>query len=124
VPFGGPPAANIAGAVLILAGAGLVVSGARAFRRAGTTIDPVHLDRAARLVTTGIFARTRNPMYLGFAVMLLGWAALLAQAGALLGPVLFALFIQRFQITPEERMMAAKFGAAFEAYRTQVRRWV
>jgi protein-S-isoprenylcysteine O-methyltransferase Ste14 len=123
-PFAGPAILALAGGVLVLAGLWLVVSGFREFRRAGTTIDPVNIDRAATLVSTGVFAWTRNPMYLGFASVLLGWAALLGSGWALIGPVLFVTFIQRFQIVPEERAMTAMFGAAFDAYRARVRRWI
>ena len=123
-PFAGSKIPAIAGWLLILVGVGLIMSGFSEFRRANTTIDPVNLDRATRLVTSGIFSRTRNPMYLGFTVMLLGWTVILGSPWALAGPALFALFIQRFQINPEERVMSEKFGEAFDAYRKRVRRWI
>ncbi len=105
---------------------GLVVggSGFRAFGRAKTTIDPIHLDAASVLVTNGIFRFTRNPMYVGFTALLLAWAIFLAAPWSFLGVVLFVLFIGRFQILPEERVMRAKFGAAYEDYRRRVRRWL
>jgi len=86
--------------------------------RANTTFDPVHLDRVTSLAMGGIYRYTRNPMYVGMFVMLLGWAVFLASPWMLLGPLLFAPFITRFQILPEERVLRAK------AYRAQVRRWV
>jgi protein-S-isoprenylcysteine O-methyltransferase Ste14 len=58
-------------------GISFVARGFRTFRAAGTTIDPVNIDRASALVTTGVFGRSRNPMYVGFATMLVGWAAFL-----------------------------------------------
>ena len=96
----------------------------RAFIRAKTTIDPVRIDRASTIVTTGAFSVTRNPMYVAMTLLLLSWAAYLATAWSLLGPVLFVLFITRFQIIPEERAMAAKFGAAYLAYKGRVHRWI
>lgn len=105
---------------------GLVVgaSGVRAFRRAKTTINPVDLQAASSLVTGGVFSLTRNPMYVGFTALLLSIAILLARPIAFLGPLIFFLFIWRFQIVPEERVMQEKFGTAFSEYRARVRRWL
>lgn len=109
-----------------IGGVGLVVLllGVRAFARAKTTIDPVNVDRASTVVTAGIFNVTRNPMYVGFTLILLGWACFLAVPAAFLGPVLFAGFTDRFQIVPEERAMRAKFGDSYRAYQKKVRRWL
>lgn len=114
----------LGGALLACVGLGIGASGFFEFRRAGTTIDPVNIDHADKLVTSGVFAWTRNPMYLGFALMLLGWSAFLGGRWTLLGPTLFVFFIQRFQIAPEERAMAAKFGEAYTDYRRRVRPWI
>jgi protein-S-isoprenylcysteine O-methyltransferase Ste14 len=96
----------------------------RAFLRAGTTINPVVVDRASALVTTGVYGISRNPMYVSMALLLLSLAAGLGQPALLLGPLAFVLFIDRFQIVPEERAMTRLFGEAYEAYRARVRRWV
>ena len=118
------PLRVLCGGVLILLGAGAVVAGFVEFRRAGTTIDPVNIDRAAKIVDCGVFAWSRNPMYVGFTLALVGWSVALGSAAALVGPVVYALFIQRFQIAPEERAMAAKFGEAYAHYRRRVRSWI
>jgi protein-S-isoprenylcysteine O-methyltransferase Ste14 len=110
------------GAVLI--GAGIVVAGFAAFRRAGTTIDPVNIDRADKLVVSGIFGFSRNPMYVGFTLALVGWSLILGNWWTLLGPAFYVLFIQRFQIMPEERVMMEKFGEQYAIYRRRVRRWI
>jgi protein-S-isoprenylcysteine O-methyltransferase Ste14 len=94
------------------------------FRRTNTTVDPLHIDRASSLVVTGPFRFTRNPMYLGLTSLLLAWATYLGAPLVLLGPVAFVVFITRFQIIPEERIMVSKFGAEYEAYRMRVRRWI
>ncbi len=123
VGFGGNGHIAI-GVVLIAVGGLVVVQGARTFWRNETTIDPVDLKRASTLVTSGVFRYSRNPMYVGFAVALLGWAVCLASPWALVGPVAFVLFTHRFQIIPEERLMQAKFGQAYDNYRAEVRRWL
>jgi protein-S-isoprenylcysteine O-methyltransferase Ste14 len=95
-----------------------------AFGRAGTTIDPVHVDAASSLVTGGVYRVTRNPMYVALTSLLLGWAAYLSVPWTAIGPAAFALFITRFQIVPEEQALRAKFGAAYDDYATRVRRWL
>ncbi len=112
------------GGAIIVLGLGVVVQGARTFWRHQTTINPVGIDQASRLVTTGVFQYSRNPMYIGFTCVLVGWATCLAAPWTLIGPLAFVLFTNRFQIVPEERMMLAKFGQEYEDYRTRVRRWV
>ena len=94
------------------------------FRRNKTTINPVDLESASALVTSGVFRFSRNPMYVGFTAMLVGWAVCLAAPWALVGPVAFVLFTNRFQIIPEERVMRDKFGQAYDDYQAQVRRWI
>lgn len=95
-----------------------------AFGQAKTTIDPVHIDRASRIVTSGVYRFSRNPMYVGLTCLLLSLSAFLASPWTVLGPLFFALYITRFQIVPEERMMEVKFGTPYLIYKSQVRRWI
>lgn len=103
---------------------GFAAPAMRAFRAARTTINPVDLEGASTLVTSGIYRLSRNPMYLGLTSLLLAWSLWLAAPATLLGPVAFILFTSRFQIIPEERVMQAKFGQAYTDYRKRVRRWL
>jgi len=107
-----------------LLGIGIAVAGVAAFRRARTTVNPLKPESASELVTGGIYRITRNPMYLGMALVLLGWALFLSAPASLLGVVAFVAFIDRLQIRPEERAMLALFGKSFRAYATRVRRWL
>ena len=120
-----PPSVRV-GAALVLVGVGACfdVAGLLAFRKAKTTVNPLAPNRSTAVVSTGVYRITRNPMYLGMALILLGFALYLASPWALLGPLVFAAFITRFQIQPEERALTARFGAAYTAYCTQVRRWL
>jgi len=95
-----------------------------AFRRARTTVNPVHIDQASSLVTGGVFRLTRNPMYVGLVLLLFAWAIYLAAPWCFVGPPLLALFLTRFQIMPEERLMEEKFGQAYRDYKAKVRRWL
>ncbi len=113
----------VAGALLVT-GALIAVLGVVEFRRAQTTVNPMQPGQSSRLVTTGIYRFTRNPMYLGFGLMLLGLASVLSHALAFASVGLFMLYLGRFQIEPEERILSAKFGAEFAAYASTVRRWI
>ncbi|WP_210307157.1 methyltransferase family protein [Paenochrobactrum gallinarii] len=96
-------------------------------RRPSTTsspINPLRPETTSALVTTGIYRYSRNPMYVGFALFLLAFAVLLSSPGALLGVLGFVLYIDRFQILPEEQALNVLFGADFTNYCTQVRRWL
>lgn len=94
------------------------------FALARTTINPLDPSRASTLVTGGIFRFTRNPLCLSLLLLLVSYAVRLDSWLVWLGPVLFATYITRFQIIPEEDVLAAKFGAAFHAYKRRTRRWI
>ena len=122
----GVPLAWRVGAALVVAavGAAFDVAGILAFGRAKTTVNPMKPEKSAALVSTGVFRITRNPMYVGMVFILLAWAVYLASPWALFGPLLFAAYITRFQIKPEERVLAARFGDEFASYTARVRRWL
>jgi protein-S-isoprenylcysteine O-methyltransferase Ste14 len=111
-------------AAFFVLGLWLAGTAARTFSRAKTTLNPIKPETSTALVTHGIFGRTRNPMYLGMASWLLGWSAWLGTPAGLLGPLLFVLWMNRFQIGPEERALGQLFGAEYDAYRARVRRWL
>ena len=120
-----PPLVCNAGAgVIALCGGALALAGSIAFKRASTTINPLRPTNASSLVTSGIYRYTRNPMYLGLLLVLVGWAVHLSSVLALPGPLVFVFYIRRFQIEPEERVLAAKFGQSYSDYTSQVRRWL
>jgi protein-S-isoprenylcysteine O-methyltransferase Ste14 len=114
-------AAWIAGAILFVAGLGLIASAMVNFARSGTTIRP---DRASTsLVIAGPYKFTRNPMYVGMAIAYLGLAiADRSLASLILLPVVL-LVIRRAVITHEEAFLERRFGSAYTDYKTRVRRW-
>ena len=125
-----PPVALPAVWVQVLAGVfaitGIIIalSGVLAFRRANTTVDPRVPQQSSSLVIRGIYRYSRNPMYVGFLLLLIAWAFYLSSAAALALLPLFVLYMNRFQIAPEERFLLQKFGAEYQAYLTRVRRWL
>ena len=113
-----------AGLGLALAGGLIALAGVWEFRRARTTINPLAPQRASALVQTGVFGLTRNPMYLGMLMLLMGWAAYLGNAVSLLELPLFVWLLNTLQIKPEERILQDRFGEHFTRYAARVRRWV
>ena len=111
-------------ATIAIAGGCIDLAGLIGFRRAKTTVNPLKPGNTTSLVTAGIYRFTRNPMYLGLLFLLLAWAVFLSSAWALVGPVAFVLYIDRFQIAPEERVLATMFGATFSEYKARARRWL
>ena len=109
---------------LVVVGALVAVSGIAEFRRARTTVDPTHPAGASSLVTTGVYKRTRNPMYLGFALMLVAWSFYLGNFSSMALVSGFVAYMNRFHIIPEERVLEGKFGPAFLNYRARTRRWL
>jgi protein-S-isoprenylcysteine O-methyltransferase Ste14 len=113
---------NLAGLVVAALGLAVTLSGARLFARVGTNIRT--FNEPGVLVTDGLFRWSRNPMYLGFVLLLLGTAMVLGTATPFLAPLLFAVVADRWYIAFEERALQHKFGADYAAYSSRTRRWI
>ena len=118
------PAREVIAAVVFVSSMIVGVSAILGFRRAKTTLNPLLPEAASALVVRGIYRWTRNPMYLAMLLVLLAWACIVANGAALAMLPLFVIYLNRFQIGPEERALQARFGAEFEQYRRTVRRWL
>jgi protein-S-isoprenylcysteine O-methyltransferase Ste14 len=118
------PARTLFSVSVVVAGAVIGVLGIASFIRAKTTINPMKPDLSSSLVVSGIYRFTRNPMYLAFLLGLLGWAIFLSNALAFFLLPAFIVYMNRFQIEPEEKALARLFGEQFVAYRSRVRRWL
>lgn len=115
---------QLLGVALALIGAAIAVVSVQRFRKIGTTIQPNKLDEAKHLVSDGIYNYSRNPMYLGMAI-------LIASAGFFYGSLLsvpaliiFVLVIDRFQIDPEEVALEKLFGQEYLDFKARTRRWI
>jgi len=120
------PLSLLSGFALAVAitGLGIGFIAVQQFRKAQTTLSPLKPESSSALVDTGIFSKSRNPMYLGVLLILTGWAIYLGQPITLAGLVIFVLYITRFQIVPEERVLMKTFGRDFTDYKGRVRRWI
>ncbi|TMN79719.1 MULTISPECIES: isoprenylcysteine carboxylmethyltransferase family protein [unclassified Pseudoalteromonas] len=111
-------------ASLVIIGCVSCVAGVVSFKLAKTTVNPSKPEQASKLVTSGIYRISRNPMYLGFAFILAGWGVWLSSVWAMLGVVGFIGYLTLFQILPEERALTKLFGEEFTTYKARVRRWL
>ncbi|MFG6447937.1 methyltransferase family protein [Roseateles sp. BYS180W] len=118
------PAKNAVALMLVLLGGVAAVAGVLAFGRHHTTVNPLRPDQSSTLVASGVYRLSRNPMYLGFLLVLAGWAVYLASVAAALMLPAFVIYMNRFQIAPEERALATLFGPEFETYKATTRRWL
>jgi len=103
------------GWALIALGSFVLLLSVRSFLREKTTVNPLSPGQVNTLVTTGLYRYSRNPMYVGMALLLAGFAMLLQNLAALISPILFMLSVSYLQIIPEERVLKAKFGQSFTA---------
>lgn len=94
------------------------------FRQASTTVNPLTPDKTNTLVVTGIYAYSRNPMYVGFFLFLVSVEILIANFVALIFLPLFIVVINRLQIQPEEKALERMFGDEYRQYLKDVRRWI
>lgn len=111
---------------LAIAGVGGVfaVPAIVSFLLARTTIHPHKPHETGKLIVTGVNAITRNPMYLGLLLALIAWAIYLSNIVSFVPLPFFVAYLNQFQISPEERALADRFGSEYEAYRIRVRRWL
>jgi protein-S-isoprenylcysteine O-methyltransferase Ste14 len=116
------PAARAIGIFFLVIGFITGFSGFSAFRKAGTSVRPG--DEPTRLVLNGPFRVTRNPMYLGLELVLIGALFLAKSLFFLIPPIVFFLLINFVQIPFEEKLMTEHFGETYREYRQRVRRWL
>ncbi|GAA3920390.1 isoprenylcysteine carboxylmethyltransferase family protein [Litoribacillus peritrichatus] len=93
-------------------------------KRRKTTVDPRKPESSSSLVTQGIYQYSRNPMYLGMALFLVGTGFYFADISCMLAVIFFVLYIQRFQIMPEEEILKKTFGDDYSNYQNSTRPWL
>jgi protein-S-isoprenylcysteine O-methyltransferase Ste14 len=105
---------------------GIVValSGVAVFIKSRTTVDPMCPEKARELVIIGIYKYSRNPMYLGILMVIIGSAVYFAALSSFFIVPLFMAYMNRYQILPEEAALQEKFGEQFTRYANNVRRWL
>ena len=112
------------GILVLMLGFGLALVGVFAFRKAKTSSNPLDPRKASHIVDSGVYGHTRNPMYLGMAIGLVGFCLLIGALISLVVVVFFCWYLNEFQIKPEEHILEEKFGQDFLDYKNKVRRWL
>lgn len=110
--------------VLAVLGFLIDVAGLWLFMKAKTTVNPIQPSKASSLVTTGVYRYTRNPMYIGNFIFLLAWFVWLGSVYGFIGLILYVVYMNQFQIKPEEKALLSLFGNEYSLYCSKVRRWV
>ena len=100
------------------------LAGVYEFRKAKTTVNPINVEAASTVVDSGIFAYTRNPMYLALMILLVGLGYWQQNILCLLLSYGFVMYLNRFQIRPEEKALENNFGPEYLDYKQRVRRWI
>ena len=114
----------IFGSFMIIIGLIIILSAIILFKKYQTTITPLNPSNATKLITNGIYKFSRNPMYLGLLLVLVGISIILNLTGGFFFILLFILYINLFQIIPEENAMVDLFKDEFLEYKKNVRRWI
>jgi len=118
------PWRHVLAATVSMVGILFLLAGMYSFHKAKTTLNPMKPDTASSLVASSIYRISRNPMYVGFLLILTGWAIWLSHPLPFLSLPVFVAYMNRFQISPEERVLSAKFGKEYDTYKQRVRRWL
>ncbi len=113
---------NLTGLIFLIAGIVLNVIADKVFHQAYTTVKP--FEESTVLITNGVFQLSRNPMYLGFVLILAGIAVLLRTLSPYVVILAFIVLIDTNYVRVEEQMLAEKFGASWETYKSRTRRWL
>ncbi|OCH15631.1 MULTISPECIES: isoprenylcysteine carboxylmethyltransferase family protein [unclassified Aliivibrio] len=108
---------------LVTLGGVIALWGVKEFKNAKTTVNPLKPESSSSLVNSGIYQYTRNPMYLGLLLILLSAVIYSQHPLGLVSALGFVLYMNRFQIEPEEKMLVKLFGDEFVDYSNQVKRW-
>ena len=114
----------IFGSFMIISGLIVILSAITTFKKYHTTITPLNPANATKLITDGIYKFSRNPMYLGLLLVLLGISIIFNLIGGFFLIPLFILYLNLFQIIPEENAMVDLFKDEFLEYKENVRRWI
>lgn len=112
------------GVLITLIGVVFGLFGVYEFVKNNTTVDPTNPEKTSSLVTSGVLKISRNPMYVAMAFFLFGFSFLLSSLLTVFLVSVFFVYMNRFQIEPEERIMSQKFGDEFLRYKENVRRWL
>ena len=118
------PNQEIASIIIFLIGMLILINPIFKFIKSKTTIDPIKFKKVNKLITSGIYKYSRNPMYLGLLMIVISTSILYLNIFSIATPMLFYFWINRFQIKREEIFLTEKFGKEYLLYKAKTRRWI
>ena len=110
--------------LILLIGMLILINPIFKFIKSKTTIDPIKFKKVNKLITSGIYKYSRNPMYLGLLMIVISTSIFFLNILSITTPFLFYCWINRFQIKREEIFLTEKFGKEYLLYMTKTRRWI
>ena len=118
------PNQNLISFIILLVGVLILINPILKFIKSKTTIDPIKFKKVNKLITSGIYKYSRNPMYLGLLMIVISTSIFYLNIFSITTPILFVCWINRFQIKREEIFLTEKFGKEYISYKTKTRRWM
>ena len=118
------PNQTLTSILILLIGILILIIPISKFIKSKTTIDPIKFKKVNKLVTSGIYKYSRNPMYLGLLLIVISSSILYLNIYSVITPMIFYYWINRFQIKREEIFLTEKFGKEYLLYMTRTRRWI
>ena len=115
---------DVFGSIIIIFGIIIILSAIVLFKKYKTTITPLKPSKATKLIVSGVYKFSRNPMYLGLLMIVISTSIFYLNIFSIVTPVLFVSWINRFQIGREEIFLTEKFGKEYILYKTKTRRWI
>ena len=118
------PFQNLISFIILSFGILILLNPVLKFKKSKTTINPIKFKKVNKLVTSGIYKYSRNPMYLGLLMIVISSSIFYLNLYSILTPLFFYLWINRFQIKREEIFLKDKFGKEYLSYKNNTRRWI
>ena len=118
------PNQTLTSILILLIGILILIIPVSKFIKSKTTIDPIKFKKVNKLVTSGIYKYSRNPMYLGLLLIVISSSILYLNIFSVSTPIFFYYWINRFQIQRDEIFLTEKFGKEYLSYKTKTRRWI
>jgi protein-S-isoprenylcysteine O-methyltransferase Ste14 len=118
------PNQEITSIIIFLIGMLILINPIFKFIKSKTTIDPIKFKKVNKLITSGIYRYSRNPMYLGLLMLVTSTSIFYLNIFSITTPFFFYYWVNRFQIKREEIFLTKKFGKEYLLYKTKTRRWI
>ena len=118
------PNQTLVSILILLIGLLILIIPVTKFIKSKTTIDPIKFKKVNKLVTSGVYKYSRNPMYLGLLMIVISSSIMSLNIYSLSTPFFFFWWINRFQIEREEIFLTEKFGKEYLSYKSKTRRWI